>query len=173
MKIITKISLFLFFAAGIMILFPMQAFALLPPFERPEIPIELIKTVLTIHIFAIIFWIGGLGVRIFLLGSVKAGTEQVVRSQLYATQRRLYKQIEIPAFIIALIAGLFLVYTGVNYYQRAWFLVKMLFVVGAIIVDMVASRQFEEVKERDKEGKATGLGVALVVLAGIMVFASN
>jgi uncharacterized membrane protein len=148
-------------------------FALLPVFHRPEIPEELIKIVLTIHIFGIIFWIGGLGVRLFLLGSVKSGTDQVVRGHLFETQRRLFRQVEVPAIIVALIAGLFLAYSGANYYQRPWFLVKMLLVLGAIGVDLMASRQFVDVNATGKDGRAAALGAVLVVLAALMVFASN
>ncbi len=173
MKIIKKMRWFPALTTLLLVLYPPQAFALLPQNHRDDIPDPLIKIVLTIHIFGIIFWIGGLGMRLFLLGSVNAGTGEVVRQQFFATQQRIFRQIEIPAFIIALIAGLFLVYSGMNYYQRPWFLVKMLFVVGAIILDMVASRRFETVRETGKEGQAMGLGLILAGMAVLMLFASN
>ena len=155
------------------LLLPLQAFALLPAVHRPGMPDELIKTVLTIHIFGIIFWIGGLGVRLFLLGSVKSATGELVRGQLFATQRRLLRTIEAPALIVALLAGLFLIYSGVHYYQRNWFFIKMLVVVGTVVLDAAASKQFLAARVAGKEGKATVLGVTLAIFAGIMVFASN
>jgi Predicted membrane protein len=173
MKIATKLQWCFALTPLVLALYPPEALALLPPIHRDNISDPVIKIVLTLHIFGIIFWIGGLGIRLFLLGSVDTGTSEVVRQQFFATQQRIFRQIEVPAFIIALIAGIFLVYSGMNYYQRPWFLVKMLFVAGAIILDVVASRRFETVREAGKEGQAMGLGLILAVAAIIMLLGSN
>src|SRR6266568_5090158 len=111
MKIIKKMRWFPALTTLLLVLYPPQAFALLPQNHRDDIPDPLIKIVLTIHIFGIIFWIGGLGMRLFLL--------------------------------------------------------------GAIILDMVASRRFETVRETGKEGQAMGLGLILAGMAVLMLFASN
>ncbi len=158
---------------GLVFVLPTPAFATLPPIFREGWDPDWVKVVLTTHIFGVIFWIGGLGVRLLLLSSVDSGATEVARNQLYETQRRLFRGIEVPAFLLALVAGLILVYSDINTYQRTRFMVKMLLVAGAIAVDIVALRQFEGLKATGKQGRASAFGLVLVVMTALMLFAST
>jgi uncharacterized membrane protein len=155
------------------VLFPIPVFATLPPVFRQGWVENWMKVLLTIHLLGVIFWVGGLGVRLFLLSSVNSGTNEAVRIQLYESQQRLFRRIEVPAFLLALLAGLLLVYGDVVTYQRTWFMVKMLLVASTIVVDIIALRQFDGVRAGGKEGRAVGFGLILVVMAALMLFAST
>ena len=126
----------------------------------------------TLHLLGAIFWVGGMGARLVLLGAVRSATGEAVRSQLYEAQRRIHLRIEVPAFLLALLAGLFLVRAAGVTLQQAWFSVKMLSLLGIILVDVIASRQFRAAKTSGKEGRAAGLGAILVVFAFMMLFAA-
>ena len=126
----------------------------------------------TLHLLGVIFWVGGMGARLILLGSATSGMDEAARSQLYEAQRRIHLRSELPAFLLALLAGLSLVYaTGVTFHQ-AWFSVKMLLLLGVILLDPLTSRQFKAFRTSGKEGRAAGLLTVLVVLALLMVLAA-
>jgi hypothetical protein len=57
--------------------------------------------------------------------------------------------------------------------EKRHFYECQLFVAGAIILDVVALRRFETVREAGKEGQAIGLGLILAVAAIIMLLGSN
>ena len=135
-------------------------------------PLAGIELARTLHLLGTIFWIGGMGGRLVLLGSVRSGTDEAARSQLYEAQRRIHLCLEVPAFLLALLAGLFLVHAARVTFHQAWFSVKMLLLLGVILVDLLASRQFKAVKISGREGRVAALGAALAVFALLMVFAA-
>ncbi len=130
-----------------------------------------IGIVRTVHLLGVIFWVGGMGARLILLGSATSGMDESARGQLYDAQRRIHLRLELPAFLLALLAGLSLVYaTGVTFHQ-AWFSVKMLLLLGVILVDLLASRRFKAFKTSGREGQAAGLFAVLALFALLMVLA--
>lgn len=135
-------------------------------------PLAGVEIARTLHLVGTIFWVGGMGARLLLLGSISPSTDDGVRSQLYEAQRRVHLRMEVPAFLLALLAGLFLVHAAGVTFHQAWFSVKMLLLLGVILVDLLASRQFKAVKAGGKEGRVAALGAALAVFALIMVFAA-
>ncbi len=135
-------------------------------------PVAGVEIARTLHLVGTIFWVGGMGARLLLLGSISPSTDDGVRSQLYEAQRRVHLRMEVPAFLLALLAGLFLVHAAGVTFHQAWFSVKMLLLLGVILVDLLASRQFKAVKAGGKEGRVAALGAALAVFALIMVFAA-
>ncbi|MGH7410627.1 MAG: hypothetical protein ACREJ6_06155 [Candidatus Methylomirabilis sp.] len=135
-------------------------------------PLAGIEVARTLHLLGVIFWIGGMGGRLVLLGSVRSGTDEAVRNQLYEAQRRVHLRREVPAFLLALLAGLVPVYAAGITFHHAWFSVKMLLLLGVVVVDVLASRQFKAVKIGGREGRVAALGAALAVFALLMVFAA-
>lgn len=131
-----------------------------------------IGIVRTLHLAGVIFWVGGMGARLALLGSVRAGTDEAARNHLYETQRRIHLRMEVPAFLLALLAGLFLVHATKVTFHQAWFSVKMILLLGVILVDLLASRQFKAFKTSGREGRAVGLFAVLVVFALLMILAA-
>lgn len=128
---------------------------------------------LTLHLLGVIFWVGGMGARLILLSSVKPGTGEAVRSQLYRLQRGIHLRMEVPAFLLALLPGLFLVHAAGVTFHQAWFWVKMLLLPGLILVDLLASRQFKTFNTSGQVGQAGGLFAILVVLALLMIFVAQ
>lgn len=98
-----------------------------------------------------------MGARLILLGSVRSGTDEGVRGQVYEAQRGIHLRLEVPAFLLALLAGLFLVHAGRVNFHQAWFSVKMLLLLGVILVDVLASRQFKAFRRSGKEGRSGSL----------------
>ena len=113
-----------------------------------------------------------MGARLLLLGSVRSGTDEMMRSRLYDVQRRIHLRMEVPAFLLALLPGLYLVYAARFTFHQAWFSVKMLLLLGVILVDILASRRFKAASRGGGEGRAAGFTATLVVLALVMVFAA-
>jgi len=159
-------------AISVLFLVSVPAFATLPPDFRKGWE-EWVKILLTTHLLGVVFWIGSLGVRLFLLGSVRPETNETVRSQLYETQRRLFRQMEMPGFLLALVAGLLLVYADIDTYQRSLFPLKMLLIAGTVVIDFIALRQFEGVRAAGKQGRAMAFSLMVVVMAAVMIFAST
>ena len=172
MRELQKLRLFLILT-GLVVFLPTSAFALLPPDFRPGWDPDWVKIILTTHELGVIFWIGGLGVRLLLLSSVSAETNELSRTQLYDTQRRLFRGIEVPAFLLALIAGLVLVYSDVNTYQQTRFTVKMILVAVAVVMDVVTLRQFDGVRATGKSGRASAFGLILIAITVGMLLASE
>ena len=126
-----------------------------------------------LHLVGIIFWIGSMWARLILLSSVRSGTDERVRSQLYQIQRSIHLRMEIPAFLLALLAGGFLIHpTGVTF-QQVWFSVKIALVFGVIVVTLLASRQFKAFNTSGQVGQTAGLLVILVVCVLLIVFATR
>ena len=125
-----------------------------------------------LHHLGVIFWVGGMGARLILLGTTTSGTDESARGQLYEAQRRIHLRLELPAFLLALLAGLYLVHAARTTFHQAWFSVKMLMLLGVILLDPLASRQFKAFRTSGKAGRAAGLFAVLVVLALLMVLAA-
>jgi len=53
-----------------------------------------------------------MGARLLLLGSVRSGTDEMMRSRLHDAQRRIHLRMEVSAFLLALLPGLYPVYAG-------------------------------------------------------------
>ncbi len=126
----------------------------------------------TLHLLGVIFWVGGMGARLLILGSAASGMDEAERNQLYEAQRRIHLRMELPAFLLALLTGLSLVLAAGVTFHQAWFSVKMLLLLGVILLDPLASRQFKAFKKSGKEGRAAGLFTLLALLALVMVLAA-
>lgn len=118
---------------------------------------------ITLHLVGIIFWIGGLGARLILLNSVKSDVNEGMRSQLYQIQRGIHLMMETPAFVVALMAGLFLTHATKVTFHQSWFGAKIALVLGVIVVGLLASRQFKAVNASGRVGQAAALFASLVV----------
>ncbi|MBI2882947.1 MAG: CopD family protein [Candidatus Methylomirabilis oxyfera] len=118
---------------------------------------------ITFHLAGIIFWLGGLGARLILLNSANAGANEGGRSQLYQLQQKIHLMMEAPAFVVALMAGLFLVHATKVTFNQPWFRAKIALVLGLIAVSLIASRQFKAFNASGRVGQAMGLFAGLVV----------
>ncbi len=122
-----------------------------------------LQLAITFHLAGIIFWLGGLGARLILLNSVNSCTNEGGRSQLYQLQQKIHLMMEGPAFVVALMAGLFLVHATKITLSQPWFRAKIALILGLIVVSLIASRQFKSFNASGRAGQAMGLFAGLVV----------
>lgn len=59
----------------------------------------------------------------------------------------------VPAFLLALLAGLFLIHAAGVTFHEAWFSVKIALLLGVILVDLLASRQFKAFNASGQVGR--------------------
>lgn len=118
---------------------------------------------ITFHLVGIIFWLGGLGARLILLASAEPGTNEGWRSQLCRLQRKIHLMMETPAFVVALIAGLYLTHATKVTPTQPWFRAKIALILGVIAIDLLTSRQFKAFNATGRAGQAMGLFAGLVV----------
>jgi uncharacterized membrane protein len=122
-----------------------------------------LQLAITFHLAGIIFWLGGVGARLILLNTAKSAANEGGRSQLYQLQRTIHLILETPAFVVALTAGLFLIHATKVTLHQPWFRAKIALVLGAILVDLLASRQFKAFKTTGQAGQPAVLFATLVV----------
>ncbi|MDE2180723.1 MAG: CopD family protein [candidate division NC10 bacterium] len=115
------------------------------------------------HLVGIIFWLGGLGARLILLNAAKSGANEGARFQLYQLQRTIHLMLETPAFVVALIAGLYLTHATKVTPSQPWFRAKIALVLGLIVVGLLASRRFKAFNASGRVGQAATLVASLVV----------
>ena len=118
---------------------------------------------IALHLAGIIFWIGGLGARLILLNSAQSDTNQGARSQIYQLQRGIHLMMEVPALVLTLMPGLFLVHATKVTFHQSWFMAKMALVLGLIVVDLLALRQFKAFNTSGRVGQPIALFASLVV----------
>lgn len=128
-------------------------------------PVDILKVqfAVVLHLVGIIFWIGGIAARLILLNAAKSGTGGGGRSQLYQLQRSIHLMMETPAFVVTLLAGGFLIHAAQVNFHLPWFRAKIALVVGTIVVELLASRQFKAFNTTGQAGQAVLLLASLVV----------
>jgi uncharacterized membrane protein len=116
-----------------------------------------------IHLVGIIFWIGGMAARLIFVNSAKSGVSEHVRSQLHQIQRSIHFMMEIPGFVMTLLAGGFLIHAAQVNFHLPWFRAKIALVLGLIVIELLASRQIKAFNVSGRAGQAMGLFASLVV----------
>lgn len=122
-----------------------------------------LQLAIAFHLVGIIFWLGGVGARLILLNAAKSGANEGRRSQLCQLQRTIHLMMETPAFVVALVAGLFLTHATKVTFSQPWFRVKIALVIGVIVIGLLASRQFKAFNASGRAGQAMPLFAGLVV----------
>lgn len=117
-----------------------------------------------IHVAGIIFWIGGMAARLIFLNFAPSGAKEGVRSQLYQVQRSIHFMMEIPGFLMTLLAGGYLIHAAQVNFSMSWFRAKIALVVGLIVVELLAARQIKAFNTSGLVGQAMGLLAGLVAL---------
>src|SRR3990172_4785818 len=99
--------------------------------------------VLTLHLTGIVFWVGSLMARIFLLGRLAAPGSADARPVVAVLHRRLHLMVEVPAFIVLLIAGLALLHLTRSSLAASWLLTKIVLVAVLVALDGLVSVQIK------------------------------
>ncbi|MBI3002621.1 MAG: CopD family protein [candidate division NC10 bacterium] len=99
--------------------------------------------VLTLHMTAIVFWLGSLMARVLMLGRLAAPGSADARPVVGLLHRRLHLFVEVPAFSVLFIAGLALLHLTRAPLTATWLLVKLLPVVALSGLDGLVSVQIK------------------------------
>ncbi len=127
--------------------------------------------VLTLHLTGIVFWVGSLMARVFLLGRLAAPGSADARPVVAVLHRRLHLMVEVPAFIVLLIAGLALLHLTRSSLTASWLLVKLLLVAILLALDGLVSVQIKRAAAGKRVpasqpvlyGLAVAVGTALIM----------
>ena len=87
----------------------------------------------SLHIIAIVAWFAGLFYlpRLFVYHAESG--DKVSQDRFKIMERRLYKGIMIPAMVLSIISGVYLMHYNIEYYISApWMVIKILLVVMVI-----------------------------------------
>lgn len=119
---------------------------------------------ITLHLLGIILWIGGMAARLIFLNAAPSDVKEGMRSQMYQVQRSIHFLMEIPGFILTLLAGGFLIHAAQVNFHMPWFRAKTALVVGLIVIELLGARQIKAFNVSGRGGQAMGL------LAGLVAF---
>lgn len=123
---------------------------------------------LVFHIFGIVLWIGGLLMTTLLLTRHTQETSPEARTALSRLEKKAMRAIADPGALIAILAGIGMIFTDTGYYVYAeWLHIKLLFVLGMIILHGFIGVEMKGVQKgsnRLTPGKAWFLFGAVLVL---------
>jgi putative membrane protein len=91
--------------------------------------------ILVFHIFGIVLWIGGLLMTTVLLSRHAQETSPEARTALSRLEKKSMRAMADPGALIAILAGIGMIFTDPSYYLYAeWLHIKILFVIAIIIL---------------------------------------
>ena len=122
--------------------------------------------VLTLHLTGIVFWVGSLMARIFLLGRLAAPGSADARPVVAVLHRRLHLMVEVPAFLMLLIAGLALLHLTGTPLTAPWLLVKLFLVALLLALDGLVSVQIKRAAAGKRVPASQPVLYALAVVVG-------
>ena len=128
--------------------------------------------VLTLHLTGIVFWVGSLMARVFLLGRLASPGSAEARSLVAGLHRRLHLMVEVPAFIVLLIAGLALLHLTRSSLTASWLLTKLVLVAVLVALDGLVSVQIKRAAtgKRVPASQPVLYGVSVVVGTVLIIY---
>jgi putative membrane protein len=105
-----------------------------------------------IHVLFIFIWIGGLLTLTRLLGYLSKENVEV-QGRLARICKRIYLFVDLPAMIIAIAAGLYLLFQVQFGASMGWFHMKMTFAVLLVVCDIICGKMIFSI---NRLGKAPG-----------------
>lgn len=128
--------------------------------------------VLTLHLTGIVFWVGSLMARVFLLGRLAAPGSAEARPVVAGLHRRLHLMVEVPAFIVLLIAGLALLHLTRAPLTAPWLLTKLVLVAVLVALDGLVSVQIKRAAagKRVAASQPVLYGVSVVVGTALIMY---
>ncbi len=125
----------------------------------------ILAAVLTLHLTGVVFWVGSLMARVLLLGRLAAPGSAEARPVVAGLHRRLHLMVEVPAFLMLLIAGLALLHLTGTPLTAPWLLVKLLLVAILLALDGLVSVQIK----RAAAGKRVAASQPVLYALGVVV----
>ncbi|MEK7338054.1 MAG: CopD family protein [candidate division NC10 bacterium] len=133
---------------------------------------SLLAAVLTLHLTGIVFWVGSLMARVFLLGRLASPGSAEARPVVAGLHRRLHLMVEVPAFIVLLIAGLALLHLPRSSLTAPWLLAKLALVAVLLALDGLVSVQIKRAAagKRVAASQPVLYGVSVVVGTALIMY---
>ena len=122
--------------------------------------------VLTLHLTGIVFWVGSLMARVLMLGRLAAPGSADARPVVAVLHRRLHLMVEVPAFIVLLIAGLALLHLTRSSLTASWLLTKLVLVAVLVALDGLVSVQIKRAAAGKRIPASQPVLYALAVVVG-------
>lgn len=115
-----------------------------------------------LHVLCVFVWIGNLLALTRLMGyHVKEDAN--TQMQMAKIYRRMYQLVELPTMVLAILFGFILMTRMDQAGDLTWFYLKLAFVAGLVLCDVVCGRFVNELNERPD----TGRGVKYKILHGV------
>ena len=105
-----------------------------------------------IHIIFMVSWMAGLFyiVRLFVYhveaNGKPEGERVVLQNQFVIMQHKLWYYITVPAMILTVISGTWMIYINPSLLQANWMLVKLTFVAGLLIYHFICQRIIKQLR---------------------------
>ena len=107
-------------------------------------PWTLYRTLLALHLIAVISWMAGILYLFRLFVYHAAETESVVKDRFKVMERKLYRIILMPAMVVALLLGIGMLVLNPILLQAPWMHLKLTFALTLIGVSHYAGRCLKE-----------------------------
>lgn len=107
----------------------------------------LYRSILAIHIIAVISWMAGILYLFRLFVYHAEETEAVVKARFCVMEGRLYRFILVPAMVVTVLAGGGMVALKPELLLQPWLHLKILLVFGLIGMSLYALKILEDLKE--------------------------
>lgn len=107
----------------------------------------------SIHLIFVVSWMAGLFyiVRLFIYHTEAKDRPEaernILQKQYELMESRLWNIITTPAMLLAVLAGLGMIYLNPDLLNQDWMLVKLAFVVGLLIYHFLCQRIMEQLKK--------------------------
>lgn len=122
---------------------------------------------LVVHIFGIVLWIGGLLTTTVLLSQHARETSPEARAALTRLEKKAMRAMADPGALLAILAGITLIFTNPSYYvQATWLHFKLTLVVVMIILHAFIGI---EMKGQQKGTRAMTPGKAWFLFGGVLL----
>jgi len=125
-----------------------------------------LAALLTIHLTGVVFWVGSLMARVVLLGRLASPGSADARPVVATLHRRLHLAVEMPAFLLLLIAGLTLVHVTRTPLTALWLLAKFVLVAILLVLDGLVSVQIRRAAAGKRVAASQPVFYGLSVVAG-------
>ena len=121
-------------------------------------------TVLALHVIFVFIWVGTLMTLTRFMG-YHVKEDEHVQMRLAKIYHRIYNFVELPSMVVALLLGVGLM-THIDFdtYDLRWFFLKLIFVVGLVVCDVITGSFVKELNQAPDTSK----GIKYKVLHGIV-----
>lgn len=109
----------------------------------------LLGAVLSVHLFGMVMWIGGLFAALLALGAARAGDSIADRELQSKLARRAMRALAHPGAAIMVLTGVWMIFIYPQWIKEGWLHIKLTLVVVLIILDLIILKRLGQVRQRE------------------------